>query len=195
MKKTILPLLMTVCLCGCGFHYRQINCESITVVNADRTERYTFVHKEGFDQVYEFVSLGGDVIYADSIPLSPYIKQTGNPEYVPIKAYKSKGAQGYTEYTYSSCVGPIGTIHNHYVHEIDKWTIETELIYNRSAMSYPQFREMEGAEEAYKCASKTHYYHLNGGDTVYLDTTPQGLKCHFYQTFDETYEITYSVLE
>ncbi|MBR4274969.1 MAG: hypothetical protein IKQ34_03045, partial [Bacilli bacterium] len=52
-------------------------------------------------------------------------------------------------------------------------TVETERIYNDTALSYAHFIDMGGAEEAYECAKKG-YYHLSG-DTVYLDETQKVL--------------------
>ena len=196
MKKAILSLFMTVCLSGCGLHYGQINCETIEVKKTGGNWSNWFSHKEGFDQVYEFISARG-TIYTDYLLYSSIIQQgpwTQEPS--PIRVYKTKGSQGYTEYTYNRRVGPIGTIHNYYLDQANKRTIETELIYNTTALSYTMFCEMEGAEEAYECVQKNKYYHLlDGTGEIYLDSTPEGLNCRFSQTFDETYEIKYTALE
>lgn len=197
MKKALLTVLMVVCLSGCSSHYGQIKCKTIKVIeNGNRV--FDEASKEDFDNVYEYYSEAGDVLYTDYAPVSPYVyladsARWNEQEFVPLKVYETKESTEYVKYNLSRTVGPIAVLENYYV-DLKARTVETECIYSDAALSYPQFREMEGAKEAYECAKKG-YYHLNKGDTLYLNETQKGFECHFFKTFGEGAEITYTEFE
>ena len=189
MRKTLLASLMVVCLSGCSAHYGQIECETIEVAENDRVV-FKNSHGEDFDRVNEFISAAGDVIYTDYVPYSSRPKDN-HP--VKLKVYATKDSEEYVEYEFVSAIGPIGYTKNCYV-DLKTHTVEVEIIYTDMALSYPQFREMEGAEEAYECAKKC-YYHLECASIVYLDEIQKGLECHYFTTFGEDAEITYTELK
>ena len=191
MRKTLLASLMVVCLSGCSAHYGQIACETIEVVENDRMV-FKDSHGEDFDRVNEFVSAAGDIIYTDYVPYS-YLWRQGNNHPEKLKVYATKDSEEYVEYEFYSDIGPIGYTKNCYV-DLKTHTVEVEIIYTDMALSYPQFREMEGAEEAYECAKKC-YYHIEYSSIVYLDEIQKGLECHYFTTFGEEAEITYTELK
>ena len=192
MKKTLLSSLLVVCLSGCSAHSGQIKCETIKVVE-NNSRVLDAESRDTFDRVYEYQGPGFETLYTDSTPRSGLvISSQQTPEPVPLKVYSSKESNEYVEYYYNRNVGPIAVRYNYYL-DLKAKTIETERIYNDTALSYPQFRDMEGAEEAYECAKKG-YYHLSG-DTVYLDETPKGFECHSFLNYSEEAEVTYTELE
>ena len=192
MKKTLLTSLLVVCLSGCSAHSGQIKCETIKVVQ-DHSRVLDAESRDTFDRVYEYQGPGFETLYTDSTPRSGLvISSQQTPELVPLKVYTSKESNEYVEYYYNREVGPIAVTYNYYL-DLKARTVETERIYNDTALSYPQFRDMEGAEEAYECAKKG-YYHLSG-DTVYLDETPKGFECHSFLNYSEEAEVTYTELK
>ena len=194
MKKALLPSLMVVCLSGCSSHYGQINCETIRVVDNGWT-LIDGAHKEGFGDVNEYMSKTGDLLYTDCVIMNQYVAHS--PGYqsqpAPLFVYATKGSEERVEYTFNRRVGPIGLTENYYL-DLKAKTIEAEFIYNDTALSYPQFRQMEGAEEAYECAKKG-YYHISGFEPVYLDETPKGFEYHTFYTFSEEAELSYAELK
>ena len=191
MKKTLLTSLLVVCLSGCSAHSGQIKCETIKI----KDNNFSFFEgkaKEDFGRVYEYQGPGFVTLYTDYRPDNSYIYGPRTPEPVPLKVYTSKESNEYVEYYYNREVGPIAVTYNYYL-DLKARTVETERIYNDAALSYPQFRDMEGAEEAYECAKKG-YYHLSG-DTVYLDETPKGFECHSFLNYSEEAEVTYTELK
>ena len=191
MKKTLLSSLLVVCLSGCSAHSGQIKCETIKVVE-NNSRVLDAESRDTFDRVYEYQGPGFVTLYTDSTPDTGLISGPKTPELVPLKVYTSKEPNEYVEYYYNREVGPIAVTYNYYL-DLKARTVETERIYNDTALSYPQFRDMEGAEEAYECAKKG-YYHLSG-DTVYLDETPKGFECHSFLNYSEEAEVTYTELK
>ena len=189
MKKSLLASLMVVCLGGCSAHYGQIACETIEVVENGRMV-FKDGHGEDFDRVNEFVSAAGDIIYTDYVPYT-WRPKNNHPE--KLKVYATRNSEEYVEYEFYSDIGPIGYTKNCYV-DLKTHTVEVEIIYTDMALSYPQFREMEGAEEAYECAKKC-YYHIEYASIVYLDEIQKGLECHYFTTFSEDAKITYTELK
>ena len=74
-------------------------------------------------------------------------------------------------------------------------TVETEYVYTDSAISYSQFRQMQNAGEAYECAKKDFYHMGTSPDRIYLDRDQKGLECHYFDSFGEEVEITYTELK
>ena len=191
MRKTLLASLMVVCLSGCSAHSGQIECETIEVFK-NGASVFKNTHHVDFDYVYEYLNESGDKFYTDN---SPYYLAGFKEIYrLPLKVYPTRDSEECVVYEFNRDVGKIGYTKHCYL-DLKTRTVEVELIYSDLALSYyPLFRqEMEGAEEAYECAKKS-YYHIDG-DTVYLDEIQKGFECHYFTSWGEEYEITYTELK
>ena len=191
MKIALLASLMVVCLSGCSAapHSGQIFCKTIQA----KGDGVYFYGRSGeaYDDVYEFISKAGDVLYTDYVPilLYDYEDRCGGYE-LPIKVYASKDSEEYVEYEYSRSVGRIALTKNYYL-DLKTRTVESEFIYSDAAISNPRGPEDTTAEEAYECAKKV-FYHLDRSDSIYLDETPKGFEYHRFKTYGEGVEITYT---
>lgn len=203
MKKTLLTSLLVVCLSGCSAHSGQINCEEIKAIK-DGYSVFYGKHKDAFERVYEYRGKMNNkevVLYTDCVWQTYYHYPNGSG-YVScenVTVYPNKDSDEHSVFYYEREVGPIGVTRNYYL-DLKTRTIESESLYNDTALSYPQFREMKGAEEAYECAKKGYYHitqtHYVGTDNVvYLDENQQGLELHTFETFDETVEFEYIELK
>lgn len=194
MKKSLLASLMVVCLSGCSAHFGKINCQTIEVTE-NGSSVFRGYHLENYAPVYEYVCDGHGVIYTDYKPVRQVPRSDHTMESIPlpIYVYATAESKDYLKYEFSGEIGPIAYVVNLYL-DLDTRTVETEYIYNDSAISYSQFRDMRNAGEAYECA-KEDYYHIGYSQHIYLDRNQKGLECHYFTTFGEDAEITYTELK
>ena len=171
MKKTLLTSLLVVCLSGCSAHSNQINCQKIDIETKDGHYVVSGEHKERFDYVYEYLGPDFKPLYLDGVYMCRVVQGLGHDTGpYPIKVYETEGSKDYVEYIYNRTVGPI-------------WS---------KALSYPQFREMEGAKEAFECAHKDFYHYQ--GRTLYLDKAYKGLEYHIWYSYDENAKVEFTQL-
>ena len=194
MKKTFLASLMVVCLSGCSAHSGQINCKRVDIRDREGNYVLSGFHNESFDSVYEYLGPDSETLYLDGVFMYKEVvrQRTGeNRGPFPINVYEKEGSEECVEYVYNRRVGPIWSVHSYYLN-LPTRTVEYECIRNSLGLSYAQFREMDGAQEAFECAHKDFYHYQ--GPNLYLDKALKGLEYHIWYDYAETDEVEYTEL-
>ena len=142
MKKSLLASLMVVCLSGCSAHFGKINCQTIEVTE-NGSSVFRGYHLENYAPVYEYVCDGHGVIYTDYKPVRQVTRSDHTMESIPlpIYVYATAESRDCLKYEFSGEIGPIAYVVNLYL-DLGTRTVETEYIYNDSAISYSLFRDM-----------------------------------------------------